>query len=258
MEVLEKTEFKLEDLIGGRPLTADSTSVPLLREFLGEVETLLKGDDPQVSLAESEVKIESGSLKIVVFVESALAGSLSKDLEKLRETADLDEIGRRRGEIIEKWQKRASKNPTRRYGVATHSDFWTEIKSDSPFSRKGERAWVEVEKHLTGKIYDWGGRSRTNLHLELAGTGQVVTVEATEEQIRREEKNYVYHTATVRVVGEQNLKTKHFRKLRLLELVTPPEPVVQDELQELWRKGEKAWKDVESASHWVEELRGNA
>lgn len=257
MEKLEKTEFILEDRIGDRPLTAENTSVPLLREFLGEVEALLKGDDPQASLAESEVRVGSGSLKIEVSVAAELAASLSHDLQKLDETGDLNAIEAKRGEIIEKWQNRARKNPNRRYALAPRPGFWTEIKAGSAFARKGERAWVEVEKFLTGKTYDWGGKIKTNIHLELAGTGQTVTIAATEEQILREEKNYVYRMATIRVAAEQNLKTGVLRKLRLLELLQPPSQVDPNELEELWKKGEQAWKDVESATAWVEELRGN-
>lgn len=33
--------------------------------------------------------------------------------------------------------------------------------------------------------------------------------------------------------------------------------VDQGALKILWANGEKAWKDVESATEWVEELRGN-
>ncbi len=65
---LTELEFLLNDVVGGQPLTPENVDLPTLRGFLEEVETLIKGDESEASLANSRVQIKEGSVKIVALV----------------------------------------------------------------------------------------------------------------------------------------------------------------------------------------------
>src|SRR5438477_9981843 len=110
---LTELEFSLDDEIGGQPLTPETVDLPTLRGFLEEVETLVKGDVPGASLADSRVRIEKGSVKVVALVAQLLAADARGDLAKLAETGDLDVIQPKRAQIIERWQMRARRSPRR-------------------------------------------------------------------------------------------------------------------------------------------------
>jgi len=47
------------------------------------------------------------------------------------------------------------------------------ISNNSRFQHGEENAWVSVEKHLTGKVVDLGGKQDPNVHLVLADTARV-------------------------------------------------------------------------------------
>jgi hypothetical protein len=122
--------------------------------------------------------------------------------------------------------------------------------------RIGENAWVSVEKYLTGKVVDLGGKQNPNVHLVLADTGDSARVGSTEQQLAAERQNQLYKDVTLRVQGEQHLRTKALRNLQLIQFSQQTTEVDERALAALWDKGIKAWKDVKSATGWVEALRG--
>jgi hypothetical protein len=154
------------------------------------VETLIKGDVPSATLTESRVRIEKGSLKAAVLVGHLLAADVRADLTKLTETGDLDAIQPKRAQVIERWQTRANRSPSRVYSIALDKRHRPmQISSTSQLQHAGENAWVSVEKHLTGKVVDLGGKQSPNVHLVLADSGEVVKIDATEEQLGSEKEN---------------------------------------------------------------------
>lgn len=255
---LTKLDFSLTDEIGGRPLTPETVDLPTLRGFLVEVESLIKGDMPGASLADSRVRIESGSVRIVAMVDHLLAADFRDDMARLRQTGDLDAIQPKRAQIIEAWQARSRRSSRRQYSItASESVRPFVISNTAQFQHGNENAWVAVEKYLTGKVYDLGGKQDPNVHIFLKDTGDSITVGATEQQLANEQGNHLYKEVTLRVQGEQHLRTKELRNLRLIQFAPLATEVDEQALASLWEKGRKAWKDVESASAWVEELRGN-
>lgn len=255
---LTEMVFSLDDVIGGQPLTPETVDLPTLRGFLEEVETLIKGDVPGASLADSRVRIEKGSVKVVALVAHLLAGAAQADFAKLEQTGDLDSIQPKRAQVIERWQLRARRSPSRVYSIADGTGgHAVRVMKTSQFQHGGENAWVSVEKHLTGKVVDLGGKQDPNVHLVLADTGESVRVGATEEQLGAEKENQLYKDVTLRVQGEQHLRTKALRNLRLIQFTLQTADVDEQALASLWEKGRRAWKDVTSAVGWVEDLRGN-
>lgn len=256
---LSELEFKLEDEMGGQPVTPDNVDLPTLRGFLEEVETLIKGDVPGASLADSRLRIEPGSVKIIAFVSALLAADYRADMARLNEKHDLDVIQPKRAQIIERWQGRARRSPSRAYQIAVAPDLQPiRVANASQFQHGGENAWVSVEKYVTGKILDAGGKQSPNIHLELAESGETVTVNATEQQLGAEKENLLYKTVSLRVLAEQHLRTKEVRQIQLLQFLPQTGEVDEQALASLWQKGRMAWRDIKSAAGWVETVRGNS
>lgn len=255
---LTELEFSLDDMVGDQPLTPDTVDLPTLRGFLQEIETLIKGDVPGASLADSRVRIERGSVKLIALVTQLLASDVRADLAKLEQTGDLDAIQPKRAQVLEQWQSRVRRSPSRSYSVATANLAHAfRITNNTQFQHGSENAWVAVEKYLTGKVVNAGGKQEPNVHLVLADTGESIKVDATEQQLAAEKENQLYKEVTVRVQAEQHLRTKALRNLRLVQFSPQSTEVDEQALCNLWEKGRKAWKDVASAAGWVESLRGN-
>ena len=257
-EDLMPVEFILEDALGGKPVSPANVDLPTLRAFLAEVETLIKGDSTNLSLADSRVELKPGSLKVVALLAATVASNLQFDMGKLAVTSDLDQIQNKRAEVIRRWQQRAEKSPSRRYAVLPmDSTKAVQVASQSHYQRHSENAWVEVEKYLTGTVENQGGRQSPNIHLFMGDTGTMVVIAASKEQLREQKENRLYKNATLFVRVEQHLLNKSLRNAVLISFVKAPEAVDEDALQILWAKGREAWRDAGSATAWVEGLRGN-
>jgi hypothetical protein len=260
---LTELEFSLDDVVGGHPLTPATVDLPTLRGFLEDVEKLIKGDMAGASLGDSRVRIEEGSVKLVALVAHLLAADVREDLAKLDQTGDLDAIQPRRAEVIELWQSRARRFPSRTYSVQTSPHAVAphrplRITNSSQFQHGNEKAWVGVEKYLTGRVVNAGGKQDPNVHLVLADSGATVRISASEEQLGGEKENQLYKDVTLRVHAEQHVRTKALRDIRLIHFLKQSNEVDERALENLWKKGREAWRDVASATGWVESLRGNS
>jgi hypothetical protein len=131
------------------------------------------------------------------------------------------------------------------------------ISENTQFQHKGENAWVRVEKYLTGRIVDLGGKHDPNVHLVLEGTEESLCISATENQLAAERENQLYRVVTLRTLAEQNLHTKALRSLSLIGFLPQSSAIDEEKLHNLWEKGHEAWKDVVSGTAWVEDIRGH-
>lgn len=250
--------FSLNDTVAGEPLTPSNVDLPTLRLFLEEVEKLVKGDEPGASLTNSKVRLESGSVRVVITAGCMLISSVGDEMARLERSGDLDLIQPRRAQVIETWQKRAQRQPTLSYTVKDLSNPAArplKVESSSPYQHGAENAWVTVEKYLVGHVVDMGGKQEPNVHLVLADTGRMIQVSATEQQLAAEEENQLYRDVTLRVQAQQHLKTRQLRRVKLLEFLHRTDEVDQQALERLWKNGREAWKDVPSATAWVDALR---
>lgn len=250
--------FSLDDVIGGRPLTPTTVDLPTLRGFLEEVEKLIKGDVPGASLSDSRVRLEEGSVKVVALVAHLLVADVRNDLARLDEKGDLDAIQPRRAEVIEQWQARTRRLPSRTYSIQTGAaNRPLRVANTSQFQHGSENAWVSVEKYLAGKVVNAGGKQDPNVHLVLADSIETVRISASEQQLSAEKENQLYKDVTLRVHAEQHMRTKALRNIRLIQFLAQSSETDERALANLWQKGREAWRDVTSAAGWVESLRGN-
>jgi len=254
---LKELTFTLEDTVNGRPLSRDNVDLPTLTGFLDDVGKLMKGSQKDLSLAGTRVLIEDGSVKIKVFPAALLAAMLATDMAQLQRTGDLDAIDPARALVISKWQGQTQRTPSKKYSVPYAAGRSLSISSKDIYSHKGEKYWVTVEKYLTGKITNLGGKKDPNVHIVLQDTGETITVGASESQLAAEKENQVYKTVTLHVQAQQHITHGMLRNHRLLDFVRRSTEVDEQALRTLWQKGREAWRDVESASAWVETHRGN-
>jgi hypothetical protein len=249
-------DFSIHDSKDKTPLTPENIDLPTLRLFLTEVEELIRGGEPTSVLADSKVKIETGSVRVVAAVASILATSLLQDISRASELGDLSAIHPKRAKILQSWQARAASSSTSRmYTVQSRAlPLPMRISSDTHLIYKNS-SWVPVEKYITGKVYIAGGKSHPNIHLETDGPQNLLTIEASEIQLRSFKK--LYEVMMVYVKAEQNIYNRHLRKIRLISFVEIPNQIDEDALRVLHEKGRKSWADVPSASDWVRDLRGD-
>lgn len=255
---LTALEFYLNDVIDNRPVTPSTVDLPTLRGFFEEVEKLIKGDVKNASLSDSRVRLEEGSVKLVALVSHLLAADVQSDMVKLDQTGDLDAIQPRRAEVVELWQSRVRRFPSRAYSIQSGPELRPlRIANTSQFQHGSENAWVTVEKYLSGKVVNAGGKQDPNVHLVLADSGESVRISATEQQLGGEKENQLYKDVTLRVEAEQHIRTKALRDVRLIQFLATTAQADEEALANLWKKGREAWRDVTSAAGWVESLRGN-
>jgi hypothetical protein len=254
MQPANQLHFAVSDRINGVDVGPKHIPPNLLVEFPKDVNDFLQGSSRDVDLAEVRFSIEEGSLALVA---TGLLGAFTlwTNVARLAQPDSLGAMDPRRAVVVERWQAQARGNPGRAYRLqdAARRPIAT-VSAQSDFKRLAA-AWVTVEKYLHGRVVDWGGKTRPNVHLELED-GTTLVVAATQAQLGQERENRLYRPALLHVVAEENLGTGELRNLKLQAFEAHHPAYDEDEFQQLVRKGTAAWADVPHAAQWVESLRG--
>jgi len=254
-------EFALKGTVAGKSISA-SGGVPFAKfsEFNAEVQKYILGSESRAVLNDLEIQVFEGSYGQRVLIPPGLLLSLISDTAKLAGSDVMRDIDPKRAEVILGWQERAKMDSSLSYNLRNPDGGFAPVVVDSQsnFTRENRVTWARVERYLTGEITDWGGAQSVNLHLRLRNSKDTIIIKATEEQIRNQKENLVFHRALVHVRAKQDIKTGRLEDYELIDL-RAYSPVVSDaRLQELFDKGAKAWAGVRDAGAWVEELRGGA
>lgn len=254
MEPLNELRFAVQDRINNVEVGPKHVPLSVLGDFQKDVAEFLRGSAREVDTNEVFVSVEAGSL--VLAVTGLLAATtLWSDLDRLKSSDSLNTIDPKRAAVVERWQAMARQNANRVYRVAAQSGAVSLTVNASSDFRRVEEVWVAVEKYVRGRVVDWGGKTKANVHLEM-DDGTVLKVAATQDLLAREEQNRLYRSALLSIVAEENLLTGALRNLSLLAF-EPHEPTYDEaELQTLVQRGTAAWADVPDASSWLEDLRG--
>lgn len=257
----EAVEFILEGDVAGQALSV-AAGVPFTRflDFNEDVQKYVQGSESRAVLQDLKVQIQEGSYLLRVLIPAGLLPSLFADTARLAATSSLAEIDPQRAKVILRWQERAGMEPTLRHTVRSARGTFPPvvIAKESKFRREERSSWVQVERYLIGEITDWGGAQSPNVHLRPRNSRETLIIDATEEQIRMQPDNLVYHKAIVRVRARQNPRTGDLKDFRLVDLRAYQPDVSDARLQELFARGAKAWSGVPEGGGWVEELRGGA
>lgn len=254
MNPTNELRFSLSDRIDGAEIGPARVPLALLGQFQNDVSDFLKGSSRDVDPMQVQIAIESGSLALVAS-ELLSASSLWHDLDRLQQTESLDQIDRKRAEVMERWQAAVRQSGYRRYAVGerTRPEI-LHVDAQSNFRRVEEDAWVVVEKYLYGRVVDLGGKTKANVHLELEG-GITLKVASAHDLLEKEDRNRLYRPALLHVTAEENLHTGELRNLRLLAFEQYDPTYDESEVKRMVERGTRAWADVKNASEWVENLR---
>jgi hypothetical protein len=246
--------FSLSDRINGAEVGPARVPFGLLVEFQKDVGEFLRGSAREVDTSEVLVSVEEGSLLLVV---SGLisASTLWADLNRLKSPNSLNLIDPKRAAVVERWQSSARQNPDRRYRVTDREAGDSLVVNANTNFRKAEEVWVTVEKYIHGKVLNWGGKTKPNVHLEMSD-GSSLIVAASHQLLGKEEHNRLYRSALLHITAEENLMTGTIRNPVLLSFETHQPIFDETEFREMVRRGTVAWSDVSSATDWVEEIRG--
>ncbi len=253
MEPLNALRFAVSDRINDAEVGLKHVPLSLLGEFQKDVTEFLRGASRDIDPAEVLVSMEDGSLALVATGLMA-ATTLWADLTRLETQDALSRIDPKRAAVIERWQSSSRQNPHRVYRVADLDERLNWLISHETSFRKVEDPWVAIEKYVHGRIVDWGGKVRVNVHLEM-DDGTVLKISATQDLLAREELNRLYRPALLHIAAEENLLTGMIRNPRLLSFESHQPVYEEAEFDEMVRRGTAAWSGVSDATAWLEDLR---
>lgn len=258
MSAVETITFKMEDRLDGAELTPETIGFSRFNRFNKQVEEFVKGGDREIQLDDIHVGIEAGSYRLKLLIPVALAHLVQPDVQRLEAGDDLDGMNPARQTIVKTWQRQARRHPDFKVSIESpeHKFHEVTISSKSDYHQKSENLWVKTEKYLMGRVQDMGGKSVANVHLQVDGLRNPLVISSSEEYLRNQKENMLYHDVQVRVMAEQNIKTRELRKLRLIEFTGSAPSYNEDELSQAVEKGTRAWADVENITQWVAEQRG--
>jgi len=255
MDTFDELRVAVSDLFRDEEIGPHHVSLELLNDFQKDVSDFLKGSNRELDPSEVKISVEQGSFAIRAFGLLA-ATTLWSDVNTLQSAQTLGGVDSKRAAVILRWQEYAKSNPHRRYAVkdVKGNDLFV-IDAHSTY-KINEEVWVHVEKYLSGKIVDMGGKIKANVHLELE-SGATMKISSTQDLLAEVEQNRLYKKALLYVAGEENLATGEVRNLSLLNFSDITPRFDEEEFNRMVEAGTEAWSDVTDASEWLENLRGN-
>jgi hypothetical protein len=129
------------------------------------------------------------------------------------------------------------------------------INAETDYRSDDADQWVRVERYVRGEVQDLGGATRANAHVRLPD-GKLLTVATDRDVLRSDKTNRLYKPALLRVRAQYNVLTQELRDAELIEFVEYSPKFDEQSFERLTRRGTEAWKGVDNASEWVDDLRG--
>jgi hypothetical protein len=250
-------EFVLHGKVDGQEITPCTIDLPRFNDFNQQVETFIGGGQ-KVNLDQVHVEVAQGSYILRARLPTAVLALLQPDLTLLARQDVLGELDTRRAEVLQKWQARAKSDPDLSYEVRPEDNTLPKVRVDreTDFRVGAIVPWVKVEKYLLGQIIDMGGAQKVNVHLKLDRGGKTVFVGASQDYLREQQKNLLYHKALLHVSAEQHYRTGELRNVQLISFEDYQPVYSADAIERFTAAGAVAWADVPDAAQWVREARG--
>jgi hypothetical protein len=247
----------LIDASQGYEATPERVRLALLADFTRDVEVFLRGKSREVDVSKLEVSVQRGSVAIVT-QPIAAAPELWRDLRALLVSELLDALDPKRREVVDGWQKLARSVQGLAFRLSAPAlDRPVVISAETDYRADDADQWVRVERYVRGEIQDLGGAVKPNAHVRLPD-GSSLTVSTERDVLRNDTVNRLYKPAMLRVQAQYNVLTRELKDARLIEFVQYEPRFEEGDLERLNRRGAQAWKDVDDAAAWVDELRGGA
>lgn len=251
----QRITLALDDKSDGFETSPDRVRLGDLVRFAEEVKEFLQGDGKEIDARNLDVQIKHGSFAVQTFPLDN-APKLFGDLRALEDSELMRLVDHKRRAVIERWQKAARSTQALAYKIS--APFLNRpliISARTDFRTEEADHWVVVERYIRGEIQEVGGSKKPNAHVKLPN-GKRLTIETDKDLLRADKVNRLYKSAMLRVKAEYNVKTRDLRNAKLLEFVEYATDVDEASIAKMTLEGQSAWKDVQNASAWVDELRG--
>lgn len=250
----QRITISLDDREEGASISPQRVRLGDLVRFAEDVKAFLQGDGKELDATGLEVRVLEGSFALQTQPIDH-APKLFQDLQALAHGTSLDVIDRNRRAVIERWQRSARMQARLVYAIAAPClPRPLRVDASSDYHADDADQWVRVERYVAGEIQDLGGVNRANAHVRLAD-GKSLRVETDKAFLRDDKANRLYKNAMLRIRAEYNLRTRELRNAHLLEFVEQAPDVDEAALARMKAQGAVAWKDVDDAAAWVDELR---
>lgn len=258
MSGTKRLEFVLKGKRDGVEITPSTIGFNRFNEFNQQVAEFLAGSKG-VPLDEMHPIVEEGSYKLAVILPALLLASVEPDIQALKRQDSLGDIDSKRAEVVKKWQsqaKRSEENSVEIRPVDIPELATVKLTHETDYRMGDITPWVQVEKYLVGEVQDMGGATSANLHLRVDGVKGLLKIEASQNYLKKQEKNRVYQRVLVRISAQQHHKTGTLRNLRLISFEDHAPAYDEAALERFTEAGRLAWADVPDAAAWVREQRG--
>ncbi len=259
MAMPNKIIFTLRTEVNQHEVTPATIGLSLFNQFNSEVEEFLAGVQRRAPLDEVRLEIREGSYRLLLTLPVLLAAMLAPDLRKLQREDALGDIDPKRAEVVKQWQKRARTSSAYQVTIDSTEEAFKSLKisKETDYRTPDEDDWVAVEKYVVGTVVDMGGTAAVNVHLATEDTGKRLVAASTEDFLRAQRENYLYHKVQVHVSARENVKSGELRDIRLISFVGEGPSYNEAELEAAIAKGTQAWAKVPDSVAWLNDLRGS-
>lgn len=249
----ESFEIIINGIVDGKKITPNDIDITLLKDYISDINTLLKKNEKDISDENIYVKVEDGSLKIAVLsVALLINSSFTNDIIALKNTGILNEISPKRAEILGKWQKKAKTNNSLTFNIIQNGESILQIDKQSEFKNDFSK-FVEIEQILYGTITDLGGKNNPNIHLDTEN-GSITIYCKKEDLINQDNKLYRY--TAIRTKVKQHISTLELDgKYQFIEFLPYKGPLTGNELDNFINKHSKYWENIPDSAEWQRKLR---
>ncbi len=255
MEKIGHIEIKILGKQGNIDLSPDNYDIKDLITILENAEKLLfpsnKKERPLISY-----NIQEGSVKHIFKTTIQTIIGFNALLFEINDKNSIDFLEYQSAIAIETIQDNAIKrNYDFEISTSIEKSAILKINPKTNYKRT-QNIWVEAEFYYYGQIINAGGKINPNIHLS-TDIG-IITIETPKDFLEKFDKNLLYKSYGIRVIGKQNIETGEIDKnsLKFQELIDYNPNYNENYIKKLISQAKSNWVGIEPDS-WLHEIRGN-
>lgn len=248
-------QVHINGMVGAEKLSPENYDINDLKTLLEEVILLFESTNtknrPIVSLEIGEGSV-IGRFKTTLQVVAIVGAVISL----VQESNSLDGLDSRTANVFESIQKTArQKNYTFELSTSLSKEGEGLIITPQTKLIAHDPVLLEAEFYFYGTVVDAGGKSKPNIHLDVADLG-VITISSPRDYLASLETNLLYHECGVRVRGMQNILTGEIgNTFELIELMDYSPAFDEEYLNECIHRASKHLKNIDPELY-LDEIRG--
>jgi hypothetical protein len=253
MEEQGYIELKISNI--ENTLSPKDIDISEIVELIADIETFLypnrkeKQNRPKISY-----DIKEGSIKHKFYLPITAVILFNGLTNEINNRKNIDFLEYKRQEIIDKFQKKASKEGIIIEFINSISEAPTLIIDFNTNFQMIAPKYFQSEFYLHGEIYQEGGKT-PNLHISTKKYGNL-TISVTKEQIIDGEKK-IYKPYGVKVRGKKSLLDNSLSDLELIEFVYYQPAFNQTLLDAVIQKATVNLSKISNVDTWLKEIKAD-